>query len=246
VYSTCALKNEINVNGFTPKTLSLTLEGRYIKVNSPLSKIKVPFVGYPIWDVDQEDITLTLPITAPTCEVIPEVVRLTSEAKDPVRAWENAQGQQRQESLRRNLSASWEEIEAEYRATAAKQPLQHRNFSVYWAIALTALGREDEARAMIQKAQAEMDEHIKHLPELFRNGTEGSLVVGMFIQESVTAHPKHKGDKYPYNPLSQGSSYLREQVKIAVKQRLEKEKKTRLVLREAKRSLSQKKLPATK
>jgi hypothetical protein len=246
IYSICAGKKE-NTSTFTPTTLSLALEGRYIKVNTPLSKVKIPFVEYPIWgDIDQEDITLTFPIIVPTCDVIPEIIRLASDTKDPIDAWEFERNRRLQEIRRGNPSISWEELENDYQVAAAKPSSRHTQFSLNWAVALTALGREDEARAMIQKAQVEMDEHIKRLPLTLQKERKGSLVVGTFLYGSTTAHPKHKGDKYPYDPLSQGSSYLREQVKIAVKQRLEKEKKTRLVLREAKRSLSQKKLPTTK
>jgi hypothetical protein len=87
------------VNNFSPESIFLKIDGTYIKVKSPLANVKIPVVDYPLWtDVDQKDVVLTFNTTAPTCDVVPEIVCLGAIDKDPISTWQKAQLRYRQHS----------------------------------------------------------------------------------------------------------------------------------------------------
>jgi hypothetical protein len=220
VYSICAMKND---GIFTPTSLSLKFNGSEIDVNTPLSKITAS-----IWaDIVQDDFEFTFPITAPTCDVVPEVIRVSSYAKNPIDAWEYQQSYQKLQSIY-YASLSWDELEKAYRKVSSHLNFQNHYFLLRWAEALTALGREEEAKILMQKLQIDLDKFAKNLSPNSQKKREKTLAIELFLHRPLISRPRYKGDKHAYNPLREGSSYLKQEFNIVVKKERQRKGKIKL------------------
>jgi hypothetical protein len=210
-------------NKFSSGSIYLTIDKTAISVPTPLIS-RMPLIGKirEISEMPQDDVVIQFSFDKPTCDIMPDKIRQSSFGQDPVRDLSILRDRQHIDALYMDRTVTWVYLEAELRQYIQKWSSQNVEYILRWALALTALGSDEEARMAIRKAESIWGQsRAKGSSELGRQMSGSPLG---WITLTNTPHPQRKGDNNAYNPLTiqGGNSYLRQIVQKETQKRKSK------------------------